>query len=420
MRNTIAKVYLAGATALAILMGWSPAVAQTTEIVYWDFIQPGDGSPRGNALQKNLKAFEAQNPNIKVKVEVLAPSMIDPNLIQGSAAGRSPDVVRVDTHYLPRHVKAGSVQPLDKFVKPDDKNDWLLPWDGSLFDGKKYALPYEHRMHTLMYRKDLLAKANVAVPTTWKEICEAGGKLSTASVMGYAMGLSQSDSANALLELTENVVLDAGSKLFDDSGKAIFNNDAGLKFFQLVSDLATTCKATGPTVVEFTYNALGEGLASGTIAMTQQGTHRYLAIAKQGAGENLGWAPPPSFVAGKPAPVHVLGWTLAMGSKAKQPEAAWKFMQFMTSPAAQLTLAEGGELPVRKSVYEDAFFKSPSNKFMADWSEYLAKQGVVAKYPENWFNFGQILAQSMQGMIINKTPPKDVLKSVVDSYNAAN
>ena len=36
-----------------------------------------------------------------------------------------------------------------------------------------------------------------------------------------------------------------------------------------------------------------------------------------------------------------------------------------------------------------------------------------------WFGFGQILAQSLQGMIINKTAPKDVLKQVVDSYNAS-
>ena len=104
------------------VLGNGAAMAQT-EIVYWDFIKPGDGSPRGNALARNLERFQAKYPDIKVKVEVQPPSQIDPGLIQGTAAGSTPDVVRIDIHYLPRHVAAGSIQPLDRFAAGVDKND---------------------------------------------------------------------------------------------------------------------------------------------------------------------------------------------------------------------------------------------------------------------------------------------------------
>lgn len=52
-----------------------PAVGlAATEIVYWDFIKPGDGTPRGNALAKNVERFHAKYPDIRVKVEVVPPS----------------------------------------------------------------------------------------------------------------------------------------------------------------------------------------------------------------------------------------------------------------------------------------------------------------------------------------------------------
>jgi multiple sugar transport system substrate-binding protein len=408
------------AAALALWQGGLQPAKAATEIVYWDFIQPGDKSPRGEALKRNIEAFQAKYPDIKVKVEVLAPALIDSHLIQGASAGRSPDVVRVLGNYLARHVAAGSIQPLDKYVSNVDKADWVTPWDGTILSGKKFALPLEQRFTTLMYRKDVLAKNGVSVPKTWDEVCASGGKINASNVMGYGLGLSQSDSANILLELTENVVLDAGTKLFDDSGKAIFDNEAGLKFFKLVNRLVKDCKATTPAIVEITSNSLGEGLAAGTIAMAQHGTHRFKAFQAQGAGDNLGWAPPPSFTAGKEPRVHAFGWTLTMGAHTKNADAAWKFIEFMTSPEAQLNVAMGGELPVRRSVYKDPWFQKPEATFIREAAEYLQKNGVANKYPENWFNFGQILSQNMQAMILRGVTPEQALKNTVATYNAQN
>ena len=406
-----------GAALAVSMLSVTGIAAAQTEIVYWDFIKPGDGTPRGTALARNLEKFQAKYPDIKVKVEVQPPSQIDPGLIQGTAAGRTPDVVRIDIHYLPRHVAAGSIQPLDKYIVNIDKNDWLLPWTGTVFDGKKFAMPYEYRFSALLYRKDILDKAGVKVPTTWDEMCTAAGKINSPQVMGYAFGLAQTDSANVLLEWFENVVTDAGGKLFDDKGRAIFNDAAGQKFFQTIADLAGKCNATGKAAVEFNYNAVGEGLATGTIAMANLGTHRFLAIRAQGAKENLQWAPPVTFTKGKSAPIAVTGWNLVMGAKAKNPDAAWKFIEFMTSPEAQVNLAQGGELPTRKSTYNDPWLKTPDAKFLVEWSDYVAKNGFVLRYPPTWFNFGQLLAEATQGVVLKGVPPNAALTGFIDKYN---
>lgn len=402
---------------LAILSLMTPSIgAAATEIVFWNNFKV-DKSPRGQALTRILERFQAKYPDIHVRVEVVSFVMSNANLIQGAAAGSTPDVVKVYNYYLPLHVSAGSIQPLDRYAGGTDKTDWLMPWSSTVLGGKKYALPFEYRFFALLYRKDILDKANVQVPTTWDEVCEMAGKINSPQVMGYAFGLSQAQTASVLMEWADDMVLSAGGQWFDEKGRAVAKNPAGLKFFQTIAELAGKCKASGRPVVGYTYEAIHQGLASGTIAMAGLGTHRYLAIQAAGAKDNLRWAPPPSFEKGKPAPVHELGWALVMGKHAKQPEAAWKFMEFMTSPEAQVNVAQGGEMPTRKSTYNNPWFKSPEAEAMVGWSDYIAKNGRTGHYPAGWFDFGQILAAETQSILLKGVPPEQALANVVERYN---
>lgn len=389
-----------------------------TEIVYWDFFKPGDGTPRGNALGENLKRFHAKYPDIRVNVEVLTFLGVDSRLIQGAAAGSTPDVARVYSFSMPLHVSAGSIQPLDRFAEKTDKTDWLLPWSGTVFEGKKFALPYEYRFSALLYRRDILSKAGVQVPATWGELCQAAGKINSPQVMGYAFGLSQAD-VYYVLEWAEDMVIIAGGQLFDEKGRAIFDTAAGRRVFQTIADLVGKCNASGKAVVEFTYNEVHEGLKAGTIAMASLGTHRYDSIRAAGAGENLQWAPLPSFEKGKPAPVHVIGWSLVMGKHAKHPEAAWKFMEFMTSPETQVIIAQAGEMPTRKSTYNDVWFTTPRAKSMVEWSQYIAKNGHTGRYPTTLLGFGQIFAEGGQSVVLKGVAPEKALTDVVTKYNAS-
>src|SRR4051794_13605246 len=132
------------ACGVAIACVLAPAMAAAaTEIVFWNNYKV-DKSPRGQALTDLIDKFQAKNPDIKVRVEVAPFATVDANLIQGAAAGSTPDVAKIYNVALSLHVAAGSIQPLDSYVGKMDKSDWLLPWDSTVFDGKKYALPSEY------------------------------------------------------------------------------------------------------------------------------------------------------------------------------------------------------------------------------------------------------------------------------------
>ncbi len=403
---------------LALIAVSVPSLAlAATEITYWDFLKPGDGSPRGDILAKNLERFHAKYPDIRVKVETVAPPLILPNLVQAAAAGSTPDVVRIYNYQVSVHVGAETIQPLDRFTQTYNKTDWLVPWDSNLFGGKKYVLPFEYRFSALLYRKDILERAGVRVPTTYDEMCAAAGKINSPQVMGFAIGLSQSDQANTALEWMENTIAAADGRLFDDSGKAIFNDAAGLKVYQVLADLIGRCKASGPAMTEFTSNSIDDGLKAGTTAMASQQTARILKIRSEGAGNNLQWAPPPSLEKGKPAPIHLLGFNLGMGKYSKAPDAAWKFMEFMTTPETQVLMAKGGELPSRKSTYQDPWFKQPDSRFMLELSDYMSKNGRVGRYPKGWLRFGQILAEETQSIVLKGVAPATAVANTVEKYN---
>jgi len=61
--------------------------------------------------------------------------------------------------------------------------------------------------------------------------------------------------------------------------------------------------------------------------------------------------------------------------------------------------------------------KKPESRFMVEWSEYIAKNGRSGRYPVGWFDFGQILAEGAQSIVLRNTAPDKALAEVVEKYN---
>ncbi len=90
------------------------------------------------------------------------------------------------------------------------------------------------------------------------------------------------------------------------------------------------------------FNDVHDGLRSGTIAMTNFGLYRFKTIQAQGAGDDLGWAPPPSYTGNEKQTVY--SYNHCPEQAVQEPGPAWTFMKFVISPEAQAIAAEGGEV----------------------------------------------------------------------------
>lgn len=419
------RVVFGAIAALGILATACPGVIaqQIAEISYNTFLDPNNASdPRAAAQGKMIAEFERQNPQIKVRV------VVDPTGANGARTLRtraeSPDVIRATNFQMPEYVATGALLQLDDLVKRDkiDPSDWLLPLANGMVRGHIYGLQQDYRVPLLIYRKKLLEEAKVAPPRTWAEVCDVGAKLSKGTVIGYAIPIGVTGGiggAQAFGEFHLSTLLTApdGRYFAEDNKTIAFSKEAFIRGAQSIKDQFLKCKSTPMPSLQFAYNEVHDGLRSGTVAMATFALYRYRSIQAQGAGDDLAWSPPPGFTADDRQTVY--GFQLTINAASKQNEAAWQFVKFMTSPAAQVIAAQGGEVVARASAYKDPYFASPQGRDQREWADLIKARGRQVNYSIIQSTFHQIVADAFQRMILRNTTPEDAYKEVVAKYNEA-
>ena len=158
---------------------------------------------------------------------------------------------------------------------------------------------------------------------------------------------------------------------------------------------------------------------AGTAAMLVDGTQVVGSIqAGKGIGRNLRTAPLPSFDPGKPAQAIVAGQTLAITRNAKAPDAAWRFIAHMISPAAQVTNAKIGQnMPTRKSAYEDAWFRTEEASDLVAWKNYILAGGQLYKQTEFSDFMNDALGLAYEEILTGRAPVPEALDRAAARYN---
>jgi len=410
--------------AFALVVAVTPmALAQPVEIAYNTFLDPANANdPRAAAQTKVLAEFERLNPNIKVRV------VVDPPGSNGARALRtradSPDVIRATNFQMPEYVATGSLMQLDELVARDkiDPNDWLVPLGKTMVRGHIYGLQQDYRIPILIYRKHLLNEAKVEPPRTWADVCVTGAKLAKGNVSGFAIPVGVTGGiggAQAFGEFHLSTMLSGsdGKYFADDNRTIAFSKDAFIRAGQVIKDQFVKCKSTPMTNLQYGYNEVHDGLRADTVAMATFGLYRYRTIQAQGAGDDLAWAPAPGFSPDDPQAVY--GFQLTINAQSKQKEAAWQFVKFMTSPAAQAIIAQGGEVVARASAYNDPYFASPQGRDQRAWAELIKVRGRQVNYSIIQTAFHQIVADAFQRMVLRNTTPEEAYQEVVTKYNEA-
>ena len=111
-------------------------------------------------------------------------------------------------------------------------------------------------------------------------------------------------------------------------------------------------------------DALGDAFEQGQAAMESNGS--WLVATHQAAGLDFGIAPLPKGPAGQATSINPTGAVVYKGTK--NPDAAWEFVKYLASPAAQTKLMElKASLPANKEVLTGPFATSfDGAKVLAD------------------------------------------------------
>ena len=401
--------------------------AEKTEIKYLTFVDPTKPDPRSRALREIISNFEAKFPQYKVVVNVVPWQEVDRTLISAVASGKGPDVTRISSLVLGQHISAKTIVPLDRFISQwtqKQKEDFIAPWDMTVFDGKKMAFFLENRTDILYYREDYLRKAGFdgKPPTSLEDLVKKATGIQKAfpNTAGMAIGLSSKKRAATLQEIIPPLIWSAGGEVTDSKERAIYNNEGGEKAFQFIVDMVKKYQVMPKSVVAYTYDEIHSGLEGGTLGMATLGTHRYVSIRsgmKPEIQKYFKTAPVPGF--GKIAPCLIFGWALTVTSVSKNPEGGWKFIEHMISPESQLINARiAGELPARKSTFENPWFKTEEASHMNIWKDYIDKYGRVFKYPEKYTEMAEGWGEALQKIILQNADVKQALGEAAQKYNS--
>jgi multiple sugar transport system substrate-binding protein len=410
------------ATGAATGLGLRKSFGQSgTEVSYNTFLDPANANdPRSAAQSRMIEAFEKANPNIKIKV------VVDPSGANGIRAARtksdSPDVIRASNFQQPEFAATGGILPIDELVARDkiDVNDWLIPLEQTKVNGKLWGLQQDYRIPLLVYRKSRFAEAQVTTPpSTYDEVGALGGKLTNAIAYAIPLGVTGGiGGAQAFVEfLLSSMLAGNTGALFAPDGRSIGFSDERLLLAATTIRELFGKKASTPVTLQFGYNELQDGLRAGTVGSATFGLYRYKGLERQVTNNDLGWAAAPSL---EPGGKHtVYGFQLDINANSPRKDAAWEFVKYMTSPAAQMLAARGGEVVARASVYNDPYFASPEAADQQGWKQVVQQRGRMVSYSVIQSTFNQIAGEAFQRMILRNAPPEGVVSEIKTRYAEA-
>lgn len=216
--------------------------------------------------------------------------------------------------------------------------------------GSLFGIPFGSETSILGYRKDIFAKHNLKVPTTYDEMMDLACKIPQLEKgMGGVASRAASGHHAAHAYLLHLAPL--GGRVFDDQWNPIINNAAGLKAAETLKKIVD-CGPEGAKTF---------GVAEAGAAFLQGKTAMYLdSTVFAGQVDNpaqskvvgqVGWAMHPM---GVRRGSQTGGFGIAIPRNAKEKDAAFLLMQWLTSKRVDKMIALQGGNPIRFSTHADA------------------------------------------------------------------
>jgi multiple sugar transport system substrate-binding protein len=303
----------------------------------------------GKSLDKVIREFEAKNPNIKVKREVINSQYMD--VIRTRLIGDvAPDVFYLEAFEAPTLIKYGVLEPLNSYIKPDFK---LNDFEPNLLNAFKrnntvYGIPKDFSTLALFYNSDALKKAGLSKPPeTWNELRNYAKKLTIdknkdGKIDQYGIGIAPE------LPRQTFMIKAFGGSLVDQNNNAAFANAKGLKGLQLVIDQYRRDRAAAqPSDVGANSNS--EAFGQGRIAMAIEGAWAVPYLKETFPNLNFQTAEIPKINNRNGTMIFTVGYVMNRQSKHKNE--SWKLIQYLTNETGMKTWAnQGVSLPSRQSV----------------------------------------------------------------------
>ncbi|MPZ93723.1 MAG: extracellular solute-binding protein [Propionibacteriales bacterium] len=281
--------------------------------------------------------FEEENPDIDLKFVSLPENEARAKITASVATGGGEfDVVMISNFETPQWAENDwlvNLQPLVDQTDGYDPDD-LIPSirDALSYEGDLYSVPFYGESSFLVYRKDLFEQAGLTMPEqpTWDEVRELAKELHDPENGMTGICLRGLPGWGENLAPMNTVVNTFGGRWFDEDWNAQLESPKFKEATKFYVDMVRDYGISGAAAAG--YGECITRYSQGQAAMWYDATAMVSTVE----------SPDDSLVVGKngyvPAPVKetdasgwLYSWSLAIPKSADDPEASWKFMDWVTN-----------------------------------------------------------------------------------------
>ena len=270
------------------------------------------------------------------------------------------DIAFLSTDWLAEAQALGLLEDLRPWLDLHAVPDFPEGWSPSLlnlqqFGGGFWGMPYHDGPQCLIYRKDLLADAGIAVPRTWAEFHQAARRLHDPRHGRYGTVLALfPDGHNSFYDFCIQIWT-RGGEPFDTEQRPVLGGRAATEALDFLRELARDTAAVHPDAREIDSVRSGQLFYEGRIGLMTNwfgfAAHGETAPDSQVRGR-IGVAPLPAGPGGESVSLNVF-WVLAIAKGSERKQLAWEFLRHCASaPMDLLTMLEGG-VGTRLSTWAD-------------------------------------------------------------------
>ena len=362
-----------------------------------------------------INAFKAANPDVIITTQE-APTGYDEFMQTALAAGTAPDIIRTFPGSAGK-TKVGALVA-GGALKDLSSSSWVEKMSGTQkaafgIDGKIYSVPIGAVALGPVYNMSTMKKLGVDIPSTFTQVLQFCAKAKAAGKVAYSQFLK---GGSVLLSYAQvaNLVYgpNPGFTAEQLAGKQTFAGSGWVKAFELQQQMKDAgCFNDGALGTEWSvaFTDVATGKAAATIAFSDVS-----GITSQApAGTVIQIAPMPVDDSGDLYLAVADSSGYGIYSKAKNPELAAKFLDFMATPDGQNAYASTGGAPA----LPNTTFKA-TEKNQEVMQEYINK-GKTAGWPDQlWVGAetGTALGDVSQGIFSKTMTPKDAATTMDQAW----
>jgi len=412
------------ATSISSALRANPARAQdASKVTFWTTHTEPDLS----GLQMIVDNFNKENSDVQAElVQVVGNETDTTKLMTAVRGGTGPDVYMLDRFIVAQRAAEGVLQDLSEFMGGEDFSEVYIPfsWAEANFQGKPYALPFDTDARALFYNKGMLQKAGVDPAElevangaiTFDRLAEIANKINETDQDGNFSSMGFVPYTHQGWHYTYGFAF--GGTFFEEAACAVTPDEAGVVAgHQWVYDYTAALDPqkvnafAGPYAVGQDVPEEQDPFVTQRLAFAITGDWFFNTWKKFAPDTDYGVTLMPVPKEGTDSTTWAGGWSAVIPQGAKNPEGAWKFLQYFSGePGQRLYVTETAHLPTINTLLKDAsLFEDENHRFFADQLLPTAKNRpplpVGARYWDE-------LTSAYQKIYLNQEEPATALATV--------